>query len=100
MPIYVYRCDCGAQFEEYKSISEAGKKSPCKCGKEAKQIIAPAGYEPWQPFYSAAQGRYFESRESYNNYCKKKGLDGITATEHRIKQEESKHYWREKGKEI
>ena len=71
------------QFEEVKPITEAGKSSLCKCGKEAKQIIVPAGYAPWKSFYCNTQGRQFDTRESYQHYCHSKGLEGITAREYK-----------------
>jgi len=96
MPIYVHLCGCGNRFEEYKPISEAGKPALCKCGKKAKQIIDTMGYEPWKPFYCETQSKYFDTRESYNNYCKKKGLDGITVGEHRQIQQRADHDRRER----
>lgn len=92
MPIYVYKCECGNQFEEVRPISESGKTFVCKCGKEAKQIIVPAGYEPWRPFYCGTQNRYFATRDEYTSYCRKKGLtDGITAGELKYEKEEARH---------
>ena len=91
MPIYAFSCECGRDLEAVRSISECGKTLKCVCGKEAKQIIAPAGYAPWQPFYCATQGRQFDTRESYQKYCRSKGLEGITAREYRDISQEAAH---------
>lgn len=101
MPIYSYSCSkCGKEFDEHKPISEAGKPTTCGCGGEAKQIIASCGYEPWQPFYCETQSRYFPTRESYQSYCRKKGLEGITASELRVVKDEARHFkeLQDKGK--
>lgn len=88
-PIYCHECNCGHKFDSIRRFNECGIEQPCpKCGRMAKQIIAPMGREPWQPFYCETQNRYFDTRESYQKYCKKKGLEGITASELReVKQE-------------
>lgn len=42
MPIYEYDCECGAQFERIKRMTEHTATHKCpKCGKEADQHINP-----------------------------------------------------------
>ena len=92
MPIYSYFCDdCRKEFDEYHKIDEAGRHQTCKCGAKAKQVIAKCGYGPWKPFYCDTQSRQFDTRESYQKYCREKGLEGITAGEYRNLSQEAKY---------
>lgn len=82
MPIYSHACDCGHEFESIRKFNECGIDQPCpKCGRMAKQVIAPSGYDPWKPFDSEVLGGSFPTRESYRAYCKKHNMHQLTTYE-------------------
>ncbi len=71
MPIYVYQCEDGHQFDIYLKIKDLDQKQICKCGKEAKRKIVPTmlncDIQPWDHYISPASGKlitsYKERRE-------------------------------------
>ena len=50
MPIYEYRCDCGARLEEYRSI-ESRHNVTCRCGRVPK-IVPSIAFDRKAEFFS------------------------------------------------
>lgn len=71
MPIYVYKCENGHEFDVYKKIKDIDKKVVCECGQAAKRKIVPTmincDIQPWDRYISPASGKlitsYKERRE-------------------------------------
>ena len=71
MPIYVYQCKDGHQFDVYKSIKNIDRKEVCKCGKSADRKIVPTmincDMQTWNRYVSPTTGKlitsYRERRE-------------------------------------
>lgn len=92
MPIYSFSCEtCGREFDEVRRLSECGQSAKCACGGSAKQVIAPAGLPPWQPFESQIIGGSFPTRESFNAHCKKHGLTRISSYEIKLERERASY---------
>ena len=78
MPIYVYQCEDGHQFDVYKQIKEIERPEVCECGKKASRKIVPTmlncDIQPWDHYVSPASGKlitsYKERREDMKrNNC-------------------------------
>lgn len=42
MPLYLYKCACGASFDQYEHMDGSHVSSPCPCGKVADRVwLAP-----------------------------------------------------------
>lgn len=65
MPIYVYKCENGHEFDVFKKIKDIDQKVVCECGKEAKRKIVPTmlncDIQPWDYYVSPATGKYITS---------------------------------------
>jgi len=91
-PIYEYLCsECGIRFEELGKMAESGDPKACRCGKQAKRVISTGGLPPWKPYYDPMQSQNFDTRESHTAYCRKHGLEGVTAGEFKHAQQEARH---------
>jgi len=44
MPIYEFRCDCGADREILLPVSECSKKPDCECGKVMERRFTPINF--------------------------------------------------------
>jgi len=40
MPLYEFRCECGAEFERYLPVSGYDTPQECQCGAKARRIIS------------------------------------------------------------
>ena len=65
MPIYVYVCECGKQFDVYKKIKDIDSETLCECGLEAKRKIVPTmvnfDMQPWEYYESPVSGKPIRS---------------------------------------
>lgn len=39
MPMYQYECTAGHEFEDFRPMSERGRKVRCTCGKYARKVV-------------------------------------------------------------
>ena len=65
MPIYVYRCSQGHQFDVFLKISDMDTPQYCKCGEKAERKIVPTmlncDMQPWDSYISPASGKLITS---------------------------------------
>lgn len=61
MPIYVYKCENGHEFDVFKSIKDLDTPTYCSCGLEAQRKIVPTmincDIQPWDYYESPASGK-------------------------------------------
>lgn len=74
MPIYTYKCECGAVEEVCKTVSEIDRKEVCQCGKEMVRkpsLPTPHIFKPdwWE--HIAPEPIYIESKEQLIRECAK-----------------------------
>jgi len=64
MPLYLYVCKCGEQFEAIKSIASR-HDAICKCGKTAKLKISAWGRVIFSSFFRVvgSDGRILQSKQ-------------------------------------
>ena len=61
MPIYVYKCPKGHEFDVFKAIKNIDTPTYCECGEEAKRKIVPTmlncDMQPWEYYESPVSGK-------------------------------------------
>ena len=65
MPIYVYKCKAGHQFDRFLKMDDYKQPQVCDCGEKAKKIITPTmlncDIAPWDAYISPASGKLITS---------------------------------------
>lgn len=76
MPIYVFKCEDGHQFDLYLKLKDYDTPQTCECGKRAKRKIVPTmiscDIQPWDYYESPVSGKpitsYKERREDMKRH--------------------------------
>lgn len=80
MPIYVYECECGKEYEAFRKVDDRLLPYVChNCGDNAKlKIATPKGkdwFRPhWNEDFNHTRPIYVESKQHYKNLCKEHGV--------------------------
>ena len=83
MPLYEYQCECGNQFDEFKSVPEYCKNSksePCDtCGsKNTKRILSTSAIiEDIEPYKSTITGERIRGRSHHRSHLKQHGYEEV-----------------------
>ena len=96
MPIYVYVCEDGHQFDIYKTIKEIDTPTFCECGKCARRKIVPTmincDMQPWDYYESPTTGKPIRSYKDRREDMK---LSGCVDYDPSMKTEYKKRIQRE-----
>lgn len=87
MPMYDYRCSCGATYELLRKKGSRNNPHACACGQEAKRVpslfsMPGARYVDTKKFdFSVAFGKKFDSSKDVDKYAEKIGCARTNETE-------------------
>jgi putative FmdB family regulatory protein len=69
MPLYNYKCECGKECEEFRSMDDRDNEVVCKCGKKMKRDVA--NNVAFFCAYSPGHPRWFRGKREYGSRKKK-----------------------------
>lgn len=74
MPIYEYKCDCGARFERVLPMALYQATQYCDCGRAAeKQLSAPAVRGDYEAYDCPITGKRIEGRRAHEENLRAHG---------------------------
>lgn len=92
MPTAEYRCNaCGQEYEYIFAVDQwpypdAFRCEACKGGDAVRYFSRPPAMSPdplWNGYFDQQLGRYISSRDEKRRILKEKGLEEVSAEEHR-----------------
>jgi len=77
MPIYMYECSCGKEFDEFHKINDRDDPTFCDCGNQAKRVISSSIFRDQPTWLNSAckvlqpdGEKPIESRGEFKRYLK------------------------------